>query len=140
MGQKFAAFDTSGNITAYFDDVDSPVPAGATNTIKITDAQWQACISTPGYTVRDGALIAPTPPTAAQIAAQKAAADWATYVSDARSALNESDVTVLRCYEDGIALPSAWVAYRKALRAIVSTTSGDATKALPTKPPYPSGS
>jgi hypothetical protein len=65
MGQKLAAVDSSGNITAFYDTTDSPAPSGST-TIELTDAQWQACISTPGYTVKNGALMAPTPLTAAQ--------------------------------------------------------------------------
>lgn len=65
MGQKLAAFDSSGNITAYYDTVDSPAPRDAA-TIEITDAQWQSCISTPGYTIKNGQLVAPTPLSAAQ--------------------------------------------------------------------------
>ncbi|MFL9907360.1 hypothetical protein [Paraburkholderia sp. RL17-337-BIB-A] len=72
MGQKFAAYNAQGAIMAFYDSVDSPVPEGVT-AIEITDAQWQTCIATSGYTVVNGALVAPTPPappTAAQIAAQ----------------------------------------------------------------------
>ncbi|GJG92825.1 hypothetical protein [Cupriavidus pauculus] len=67
MGQKIAAFDRQGHITAFYDSADSPVPSGVTNTIQITQEQWQTCISQPGYWyVTDGAL-APVPPlTAAQ--------------------------------------------------------------------------
>jgi hypothetical protein len=68
MGQKYAAYNAQGAITAFYDSVDSPVPAGVT-TIEITDAQWQTCLSAPGYTVVNGALVAPTPPTAAQLLA-----------------------------------------------------------------------
>lgn len=64
---------------------------------------------------------------------------WAAYKANAQSALDDSDITVLRCYENAVALPSAWVAYRKALRAIVSASVGDATQELPTKPAYPTG-
>lgn len=65
MGQKFAAYDSNGNIYTYYDSIDSPVPDAA-STIEITDEQWQACIELPGYTVKNGALVAPTPPTAAE--------------------------------------------------------------------------
>jgi len=65
MGQKLAAYDVNGNITAYYDTIDSPAPDGA-NTIEITEAQWQLCISTPGYAVVNGALVPPVPPTEAQ--------------------------------------------------------------------------
>jgi hypothetical protein len=70
VGQKFAAYDTQGNITAYFDSVDSPVPVGVTNFIEITESQWQSCIDTPGWTVVNGALVAPAQPSEAQLAAQ----------------------------------------------------------------------
>jgi hypothetical protein len=74
MSQKFAAYDAQGNIIAFYDSVDSPVPASVTRVIEITDAQWQECLSTPGHTVVGGALVAPTPPTAAQILATAQAA------------------------------------------------------------------
>lgn len=65
MGQKLASYDSSGTITSFYDTVDSPAPEG-TETIEITDEQWHACLSTPGYKVENGALVAPTAPTAAQ--------------------------------------------------------------------------
>lgn len=81
----------------------------------------------------------PVAPTAAQIAAQQTALAWATYQGAAQAALAESDKTVLRCYENAVPVPTDWVAYRKALRTIVSATSGDPTQPLPAKPSYPPG-
>lgn len=71
MGQKYAAYNAQGAITAFYDSVDSPALSGEI-VIEITDAQWQQCLSTPGYTVANGALVAAAVPTAAQIAAQQA--------------------------------------------------------------------
>lgn len=65
MGQKLAAFDATGNITAFYDSVDSPAPEGAA-TIEITDDEWLACISTPGYTIAGGELVPPVVLSAAQ--------------------------------------------------------------------------
>jgi hypothetical protein len=84
MGQKSAAYNAQGAIVGFYDSVDSPAPSGA-NVIEITDAQWQMCISAQGWTVANGALVVPVPPTAAQLlaaaqAAQDAAIDGA-YVS-----------------------------------------------------------
>ncbi|TCK36743.1 hypothetical protein B0G84_5756 [Paraburkholderia sp. BL8N3] len=64
--------------------------------------------------------------------------DWATYQTYALAALSESDRTVIRCYENGIAVPAEWTQYRRALRAIVRAPTGEANKPLPIKPPYPS--
>lgn len=64
---------------------------------------------------------------------------WSTYKESARSLLDASDLTILRCIESGVSVPAAWVAYRKALRAIISAATGDAAQPLPTKPAYPSG-
>jgi hypothetical protein len=55
----------------------------------------------------------------------------------ARAALDASDVTILRCVESGVAVPTDWVAYRKALRAIVS--GSEMNTPLPPPPPYPPG-
>jgi hypothetical protein len=66
MSQKYAAYDSTGSIITFYDSVDSPVPAGA-NVIEITDAQWQTCIDTHGWTVVSGALVPPAAPTEAQL-------------------------------------------------------------------------
>jgi hypothetical protein len=66
MGQKFAAYDAQGSIYGFYDSIDSPLPHGVI-AIEITDEQWQTCIVTPGYTVRDGGLVAPVAPTEAQV-------------------------------------------------------------------------
>ncbi|WP_318833713.1 tail fiber assembly protein [Burkholderia cepacia] len=82
-----------------------------------------------------------TPPTltAAQVTAQQTSIAWEAYRASAQAALTESDKTILRCYENAVPVPGAWSTYRKALRAIVSASSGDPTQALPSKPSYPSG-
>jgi hypothetical protein len=68
MGQKSAAYDANGKITAFYDSVDSPVPNGV-SAIDITDQEWQQALSTHGYTVANGALLPPPAPSAAQILA-----------------------------------------------------------------------
>jgi hypothetical protein len=50
-----------------------------------------------------------------------------------------SDVTILRCAEDGIAVPTTWITYRKNLRAIVSGADLVSTT-LPAVPAYPNNS
>lgn len=70
-------------------------------------------------------------PTSAQL--------WSSYQSTAQDALDKSDVTILRCTENSVAIPTAWATYRAALRTIVRSTTGDATLPLPTRPTYPSG-
>lgn len=87
MGQKFAAYDAQGNIIAYYDSEDSPVPAGVANTVVISDEQWQTCISTPGYKVVSGALAPPPVPTAAQLLAQARAAQIASVTSACQTAI-----------------------------------------------------
>ena len=53
----------------------------------------------------------------------------------AQAALDKSDVTLLRCYEAGVAVPAEWATYRGQLRGIVGGTS-EATE-LPVRPEYP---
>lgn len=78
MGQKFAAFDSGGYVSAFYDSLDSPVPDGVTNVIEITQAQWQTCVSQPGqWCVSNGALAQVPPPSAAQLLATAQAAQVA---------------------------------------------------------------
>lgn len=55
----------------------------------------------------------------------------------AQTAIEKSDVTVLRCYENAVTVPSTWQEYRTTLRAIISGTS--TATSLPTMPDYPEG-
>lgn len=89
MGQKYAAYDTQGNIAAYYDSVDSPVPASISATLAITDAQWQTCINTPGYKVVGGALVAPPAPTAAQLLSSAQSAQIATIEAAYQNAIQQ---------------------------------------------------
>lgn len=54
---------------------------------------------------------------------------------EARILLSKSDVTLLRCLESGVEIPSDWVTYRTQLRSVVS---GE-TSIVPSTPDYPSG-
>lgn len=56
----------------------------------------------------------------------------------AQAALDRSDVTIIRCFEHGVAVPAGWTTYRAALRAVVA--GGPTSAALPTQPAYPPGS
>lgn len=87
MGQKFAAYNARGEITGFYDSEDSPLPNGIP-AIEITDAQWQTCINAQGspYTVVNGALVAPVPPTAAQLLA----AEQASQIAMLTAAYNEA--------------------------------------------------
>lgn len=88
-----------------------------------------------GETVVDGDVLPDieTLHEASYIAARAAAA----LKVSAQDALDRSDITVLRCHENAVAVPAAWQTYRTELRAIVSGTS-PATE-LPARPEYPEG-
>lgn len=86
-----------------------------------------------GYTYDGSAFADPD----ALTAAQQAAAAQAQLKQQALNALSQSDVTVLRCYENAVTVPAEWTAYRKALRAIVDAPSS--ATALPAMPAYPAG-
>ena len=64
---------------------------------------------------------------------------WLAYQADAQAVMDKTSITLERCFEAGIALPAAWVEYRKELRAILGAKTGDATAALPVRPAYPEG-
>ncbi len=90
MGQKFTAFDSNGNITAFYDSVDSPVPEGVTNVIEITLGEWQTCISQPGkWYVSNAALEQVPPPPDAQRLADAQLAQSAVIDADYAAAVQE---------------------------------------------------
>lgn len=130
MGQKFVAYDTTGSITAYYDDVDSPPPVSAV-ILPITLEEWQNSIDSPGkYSVVNGVLQAavvwPIPKTLLDLkseyetavqnwldqgaqshgydsgvsCASYAASTNPTYASDAKSFIAWRDAVWTQCYSD----------------------------------------
>lgn len=94
----------------------------------------------PDYTPQSGELLFSALQDPIQLAA--AFADYTSAMaaanpSNAQVALDKSDITVLRCYSAGVAVPSAWQTYRAALRAIVNgqNTSGNPLPSIPSYPP-----
>lgn len=57
-----------------------------------------------------------------------------TYL-ELRNLMDSTDKTLLRCFECGVVVPTAWVTYRAALRALIAAGSGTP----PAAPPYPAG-
>ena len=57
----------------------------------------------------------------------------------ARKALEDSDITVLRCAEHSIPVPEAWVSYRSALRSTINITTWVEGLEVPAMPEYPAG-
>ncbi|KVP78217.1 phage tail protein [Burkholderia ubonensis] len=79
MGQKQAAFDAQGNITAFYDSVDSSAPQGV-SVIGISDEQWRDLINAQSAgkrlvvdSVGKPVAVDPPPPTRAEVAAAKRA-------------------------------------------------------------------
>jgi hypothetical protein len=89
MGQKYAAYDSTGAIVAFYDSVDSPAPSGV-STIEITDDQWLECLATQGYTVSNGALVAAAEPSAADLLAMTQAAKIAEVYAAYQAAVQVS--------------------------------------------------
>lgn len=77
--------------------------------------------------------------TAAGLLAPTEAQRWAKVQSSARSAMDASDMTALRCFKAGVPFPAEWIAYVNQLRAIVRAQTGDPDLPLPEKPAYPAG-
>jgi hypothetical protein len=76
--------------------------------------------------------------TDTQVAAIRAVPVPVPLPAQAQAALGKSDITMLRCQESAVAVPAAWTAYRKALRAIANGTD-TASVALPPQPAFPAG-
>jgi hypothetical protein len=111
-------FETEGDIATMFDP-----------SLTWIECDAEGCVV--GWSYANGTFSPPAAPSEAAL--------WAAYQAQSMAALAVSDTTILRCYENGVAVPAAWADYRKALRAIVGASSGDPTQPLPSKPQYPSG-
>ncbi|CAG9218699.1 tail fiber assembly protein [Burkholderia vietnamiensis] len=89
MGQKFAAFDAQGHITAFYDSVDSPAPADV-KVVDISDDEWRAALeaSTHGMRAtlderRRVVFVEPPAPTRSEVAtAKRAERDAALHATD----------------------------------------------------------
>lgn len=117
----------------YDDAINSSMPNDAK---LITDQQWQNAMTgqSQGKIIQSDATGIP------QCVDSPIASNdllWRDYQASAQLAMNKSDITVIRCVESAIPLPSEWVAYRKNLRAILGSAKGDFTKPLPAIPSYP---
>jgi hypothetical protein len=95
----------------------------------------------PDYQQQDGEILLDhTPPLPGEVPSYDAAmaalattAATSALVAQAQDALNKSDVTMLRQWEEGNPPPAAWAAYRAALRLVVKTGTGP----LPVQPAFP---
>lgn len=56
------------------------------------------------------------------------------YVALAKAALKDSDITLMRCIEEGKVFPQSWANYRTSLRNIITN---NIQNPLPTRPVYP---
>lgn len=103
----------------------------ANNLHFLDSAEFLHYLPTGCVEISEAEALALQAPTAAKL--------WADYQSKALSALDKSDITMIRCIEKGVSVPAAWATYRAALRAIISAASGDASSPLPVRPSYPAG-
>jgi hypothetical protein len=101
------------------------------------EVYWYSDEQVAGNVVASG-LVPITDSEAAKLSTPTPAQLKTVFIADASAALKASDITILRCVENSVAVPSAWNVYRNALRAIINGTDVTST-ALPTAPAYPKG-
>ncbi|HDR9225286.1 phage tail assembly chaperone [Burkholderia vietnamiensis] len=142
MGKKFAAFDAEGNITAFYDSVDSPVPERV-SAVEIDYGEWLdlvAAQSTGKCLVLDDtgkpAAIDPAPPTRSEVAVVKRAErDAALHASDWLVSRHQDE----KALGDGTTLTADQFAlllkYRQSLREC-SDMPGWPNVALPMPPTF----
>ena len=88
----YVAYDTASNIviTRYDTEIaplPDPLPSG-TAVIEVPDQATMLSTTAPGWTVQNGVLVAPPPPSAAELLAQAQAAQIAILQSSYQSAIN----------------------------------------------------
>lgn len=64
---------------------------------------------------------------------------WDNRIIQASREIVKTDITIIRCVENDVTVPEIWRQYRRDLRAIIRSTTGDASLPFPTKPVYPAG-
>jgi hypothetical protein len=105
--------------------------------VTITDEQYQSLLA------QQSQGMAIIPDSSGMPTTQKlllsAASKTNLYKQAAARALKKADMVAIRCLKAGVEYPVVWHNYDIALRAIISNTSPDTTKPLPTAPPYPVG-
>ena len=126
MGKKYASYNSSGAVIAYYDSLDSPPPATAT-VIEITDTEWQAALASPyPVTVANGALVIPTGPTLAQaqatqsslikqgfadaVAAIPFTINGVNYTLDAAHPKQAADMAIVVAANNALNHPVSWAA------------------------------
>ncbi len=113
------------------------------NMIEVTTSQHEEAVRVRNaggtLSIDDNDQLVITPVDPAVLATKQEAQAWSNYQQQAKVALQKTSVTIERCFENNIPLPSDWVVYRKALRAILGAQSGDSSQPLPIQPAYPEG-
>ncbi|WP_330727881.1 phage tail protein [Burkholderia multivorans] len=142
MGQKFAAVDGQGNVTAFYDFVDSPPPADA-RVVEISDDEWRAAVDAPSRGKRAVVdenkrvvLVDPPAPTRAEVAlAKRMERDAALHATDWLVSRHQDE----QLLGDGTTLTAdqfaALLRYRQSLRE-AGDLPGWPYVDLPSPPPF----
>lgn len=125
MAQKFAACDSNSFITAFYDSVDSPVPAGVKCT-EITDGQWRMLLDGESRGKRMAlsdrgvpVLLDPPPPTVEQVvAANTARRDRLLERASVALTPLQTAITLGEATGEETMHARAWIAYARAVKRV----------------------
>jgi len=136
-GTTYLSGFPKSNISGLKQVIETPEPSTDPTGYTVTgEARGGVMSPVSSIDLKTGKVIWTTQARPEMTEAEQSAVDAMKMKVTAITAMKAADTTVLRCYEAGVAVPTAWQTYRTTLRDIIY---GRNAGPLPVMPSYPAG-